>query len=100
MNFNLKTDINFKLTKEEIENDIDSLIDYSKNNLTLKITKEIKAQEDIDQQILKDILQMIYTDLESKRIHIKKFFIEQLENITKAGYEEALKKFNNEIIIK
>lgn len=89
MNFSLKTDENFKLTKKQIEDDIDSLIDSSKINLTIKIQNEIK-----DKKILSETLEMIYKDLEEKRINIKKYFLSQLETITIESYKNALKTFN------
>jgi len=88
MKFSLAEDEDFQLTKKEIEDSVDSVIDSSITNLTIKISKEIDNEE-----ILTQTLDLIYEDLEEKRIKIKQFFISQLETMTKEAFQNALETF-------
>ena len=72
MNLNLKTDVEFNTKKKEIFDKIDAIIDSSKMNLTTKIQKQLENESDLK---IERVLEMIYDDLEEKRINIKNHFL-------------------------
>ena len=72
MNMNLKTDVEFNTKKKEIFDKIDTIIDSSKMNLTTKIQKQLENESDLK---IERVLEMIYDDLEEKRINIKNHFL-------------------------
>lgn len=89
MNLNLKTDVEFNTKKKEIFDKIDAIIDSSKMNLTIKIQKQLENESDLKTE---RVLEMIYDDLEEKRINIKNHFYSQLETITIKAFNEAINK--------
>lgn len=89
MKLDLKTDVEFLRMKKELEDEVDALIDSSKNNLYLNITSILDGSIDNTDEVLK----IINDDLEEKRINLKKHFIGELEVITKKAFYEAISKF-------
>lgn len=61
----------------EIETKIDNLINDSINNFTIKL------KEQLDNDNYEEIIKIINEDLETKRINIKEYFINMLNNTHK-----------------
>lgn len=89
MKLDLKTDVEFLRKKKELEDEVDALIDSSKNNLHLNIISTLDSSIDNTNEVLK----IINDDLEEKRINLKKHFIGELEVITKKAFHESISKF-------
>lgn len=89
MKLDLKTDVEFLRKKKELEDEVDALIDSSKNNLYLNITSILDGSIDNTDEVLK----IINDDLEEKRINLKKHFMGELEVITKKSFHESISKF-------
>ena len=89
MKLNLKTDVEFNTKKKEIFDKIDEIIDSSKMNLTIKFQKQLENESDLK---IERVLELIYDDLEEKRIKIKNHFYSELETIIIKAFNEAINK--------
>ena len=76
---------------------VDNIIEDKKNRMISDIVSIAQEDSEISEEVILEMKNIIYSDLEEKRIKIKEYFLQQIDEIDAESTKEALSFFKEDL---